>query len=183
MMRLGPGQSRAGHGGEAHTAEAEDEHRVAGTHPRGVPSCPDPGQDRAAEQRRLGERYVVGQRHHRTGRYDDLLGHRPEPEAGLERGAIGQRAARRPGHPLDGRAEPRLPAPAVPAAVARHRPVQDHVLAERHSGVRAGLDHDSRRLVAEDLGVRRTQGPVDHGQVGVADADPADPDPYVVVTE
>ena len=96
-----PGTRQPGpsHGRQADTAETEDQHRVAGLHPGGVPRGTDAGEDRAPEQRRLLERYVVGQRHHGGRGDDDLLGHRAEPQAGLERRAVGQGAARRPGHP------------------------------------------------------------------------------------
>jgi hypothetical protein len=163
-QRVGAGRAGGGHRGQADPAEADDEHGVAGSYAGGAVDRADAGEHRAPEQGGGVERQFLGHRHDGGGRHDDLFGERAEAEGHVV-------VALRRGGPAGGDAQPRFAAQAEPALPAGRRPVEHDVL--------PGADDGAGGLVAEHQRERRREGPVDHGQVGVADAGRAYPDPHL----
>ena len=150
MIGAAPRQPGALHRGQPDPAEPEDQHGLARPDPPGVEHGAHPGEDRAPEQRRDVQWYVVADGYHRPRGHHGLFGegagaepghHVDAVEGGVRDGGRGQRVLAQPG----------LAVGAVPAAAAGRRPVEDDPVTGRDvADLRSDREHRARAFVAED---------------------------------
>jgi len=172
---MGAGDRRAGDGGVADAAAADDRHGVTALDRAGVDGGAEAGHDAAADEARgfgAGGRVDL---HRLTGRHQRELGERADAERGRQLRAVAQ------GHRLGGvarcEAVPGTSPSARTALAARRPPGDHHVVARRQSG-NPGPDRldGAGRLVAEEERELVVDGPLPVVQVGVAH--PAGLDPH-----
>ncbi len=166
-------------GGQAHSPDAEDGHRLALADLGRVVDGAVAGEDGAAEQGGVGERDAVGAGQHAAGVHHGLLGERGDVQTGVQIGAVVDAAGvdvRGAGQGVG--AQPDLTERAGVAGAAGRGPVEDDGVAGGEVGD-ALADGDDRAgaLVAEDRGERHAHGAVGQGQVGVADPGGGEPHP------
>ncbi|GBD28866.1 hypothetical protein HRbin31_00888 [bacterium HR31] len=162
-------------GTETYPAQPEHGHRASRLHPGGVEHRTDPREDRTAEQGRHFRRHVRFDPHEAL-----LCGHRVPREGGhpqvVVQGLLTPVEVARPVQQTAlhvGRVPPLAqggtPYRAEPAPPAGGHEAEHHPVAFPDFGhPRAHGPHHARGLVAQDHGHDPGPGPVDHGQVGVA---------------
>jgi hypothetical protein len=176
--RLRSGDAGALDGGEADPAEPDHRHRLAGPDPGGVADRAHAGQHGAAEQRGLDRRDVAGQADAGVGAEDRLGGEGADAEAGMDRRAVGERAVGPLGRLRRPFAQVGFALQAEPAAPARRRPVEHHLVARcQVPDAVADGDDPAGTLVAEHGRDGLRQRAAGQRQVGVADAGGGQPDP------